>query len=275
MTPPRTLALDVGGTYLRYRVDEGEVTQTEANGWEERVVSLLQSDSAITRVGIAFAGQVEGGKIASAPNLAVTHHDIVRYLSGRFAGVEVAIDNDLKCAALAYRRRYGADSVAVLYAGTGLGSALISEGRVVRGCANLAGEIGHVGYREAPFACGCGKYDCFELYASGSGIEKHRRHYGLDAGNLDAWLEGKSPKEAAVAEEALEAFVRAASLLITLHNPAILVIGGGVIGHNPLFTQRALKRIEARTFAPAMRRCRIFLADLEHAPLEGAGLLFS
>jgi glucokinase len=268
------LLADIGGTYFRYRLEEGENVHCPVEGWEDRLITILDMHPEIRRVGIAFAGQVSEGKIRSAPNVAVSHPDIKELLEERFSGLSVAIDNDLKCAALAYQNHLDADSVAVLYTGSGLGSALISEGRIVRGRENMAGEIGHVSYRRAPFRCGCGKDDCLELFASGSGIEKHRRHFHLSDRTPDEWLVSPTDAERQTAADMAEALAFAASLLITLHNPAFLVIGGGVWEHNPLLRRRVKEMILPRTFPPARRGCRILDADLKDAPMIGAGLLF-
>lgn len=267
------LLADVGGTYFRYRLGEAEVVRSSMKGWETQLLGLLETHPQVRYVGIAFAGQVSEGRILSAPNVEVSFGDLKTELEQRFPHLRVAIDNDLKCAALAYQRHLGSDSVAVLYAGSGLGSALISEGRIVRGHNNIAGEIGHVSYRRAPFRCGCGKKDCLELFASGSGIEKHREYYRLSEGSLDEWRLNGSEAEQRIAEAAEEALAFATSLMITLHNPAYLVMGGGVFEHNPRLLERIRAGTATRTFSPAWKECRIVEADLEDAPLMGAGLL--
>lgn len=269
-----TLLADIGGTYLRYRVGRGEVESCDSKGWEARLMKLIEAHPRIKRVGISFAGQVFSGKIRSAPNVAVVIPDIKQELEQRFARISVEIENDLKCAALAYQRHLCSDSVAVLYAGSGLGSALISEGKIVRGCENMAGEIGHISYRKAPFRCGCGKEDCLELFASGSGIDKHRFHFHLSGGTLDEWLDRGGQEERQIALVAAEGLAWAASLMITLYNPAILVVGGGMLDHNPFLRQRMKDAIKSRTFPPAWMGCSIVEGDLSNAPLAGAGLLF-
>ncbi len=268
-----TLLADVGGTYFRYRLGEGEVVRSASAGWETQLLGLLETHPQLRHVGIAFAGQVSHGKILSAPNVEVSLPDLQAELEQRFPDLRVSVDNDLKCAALAYQRHLGSGSVAVLYAGSGLGSALISEGRIVRGHNNMAGEIGHVSYRPAPFRCGCGKMDCLELFASGSGIDKHRGYYRLSEGSLDEWLLRGSEAEQRIAETAEEALAFAASLMITLHNPEYLVIGGGIFEHNPRLRERIRTAAAVRTFSPSWKECRIVEGDLEDAPLIGAGLL--
>lgn len=268
------LLADIGGTYFRYRLGRGEVVRSRTEGWEESLIQVLEANPGIERVGIAFAGQVSEGIIRSAPNVAVSFPEIKRELESRFPRLRVKIDNDLKCAAFAYQHHLHTDSVAVLYAGSGLGSALISEGRIVRGIGNLAGEIGHVSYRSAPFRCGCGKVDCLELFASGSGIDKHRLYYRLSSDSPDTWLLNGTTEERHTAEAIAEALGFAASLLITLHNPQFLVIGGGVFEHNPLLAQKVKEEIATRTFIPAWRGCTVVEGKLNDAPLLGAGLLF-
>lgn len=268
------LLVDIGGTYLRYRLGEGEIVRRSPEQWEQQLIALMEENPGITRVGIAFAGQVADGKILSAPNVRVAMPDIKKELEKRFPGVRVSIDNDLKCAALAYRLHLASDALVVLYAGSGLGSATVSEGRVVRGSGNMAGEIGHISYTKLPYRCGCGKDNCLELFASGSGIEKRRLNYGLAPMTPDGWLaEGGLPERQAATEIA-EALAYAASVLITLHNPEFLVIGGGVWEYNPLLRSRVKEMIPQHVFPPALRECRIIDADIEYAPLRGAGLLF-
>ncbi|KFN40788.1 MAG: hypothetical protein JU82_01365 [Sulfuricurvum sp. MLSB] len=268
-----SLFFDIGGSHFRYRSEEGEVHRLKTQRWENQMLDVIESHRGIKRIGIAFAGQVFNGEIRSAPNIAVEHQNIQAFLECRFPGVQVRIENDLKCAALAYRQRFKYDTIGVLYVGTGLGSASVSEGKIVRGCGNMAGEIGHVGYQSVPLVCGCGKSDCLELFASGSGLEKQRHLFGLSDLSVDGWFEG-NVQERRTAETAADALAYAASLMITLHNPSVLVIGGGVWEDNPMLREKVKPLIAAKTFPPAYKECRIVDADLDNAPLIGAALLF-
>lgn len=268
-----SLFFDIGGSHFRYRVGEGEVHRFKTQRWEDQMLDVIASHPGSKRVGIAFAGQVFNGEIRSAPNIAVERLNIKPYLEQRFPGLQVQIENDLKCAALAYWQRFKCDTIGVLYAGTGLGSASVSEGKIVRGCGNMAGEIGHVGYQPVPLVCGCGKSDCLELFASGSGLEKQRHLFGLSDLSVDGWF-GGNVQERRTAETAADSLAYAASLMITLHNPSILVIGGGVWEDNPVLREKVRSLIEAKAFPPAYKDCRIVDADLDNAPLIGAALLF-
>ena len=252
------LAVDLGGTWLRWELIPGGQTGRVATAGVDPQAYLreLIDRYAVKAVAISFAGQVHDGRILSAPNISAGFDPAK-------LGIPYRIENDLKCAVLAEGCDWGSDSLTALYSGTGLGSATLERGEPIRGQRNLAGEIGHVPYRRAPFRCGCGKDNCLELYASGSGIAKWARHLGL-APSLD---------EPAIRERYDEALCFAAATLLTLLNPEMLILGGGVITHRPDLVE--LVKTELPNYAPpfALEGVCIERSRLENASLEGAKIL--
>ena len=94
----------------------------------------------------------------------------------------------------------GCDQAVCITLGTGIGGALVLEGRVVRGAQGFAGEFGHMQVVPDGLPCECGQRGCWEQYSSGRAIARvGRAHGGLD---------GPAVTEAARAGErwALEAF---------------------------------------------------------------------
>ena len=73
--------------------------------------------------------------------------------------IPLEIDNDLNCAALAENEVDSSKMLAVLYIGTGFGSAFIQNGMLIKGAYNFSGEIGHTPFKTTPFLCGCGRRD--------------------------------------------------------------------------------------------------------------------
>ncbi|ADV46246.1 ROK family protein [Nitratifractor salsuginis] len=251
------LAVDLGGTWLRWEIpgkDRGRVASAEVDptGYLRRLIE----EYGIEKVAISFAGQVHENHILSAPNIAEGFDPAA-------LGIPYRIENDLKCAALAEGRYWGSESLVALYSGTGLGSAALEKGKLIRGAHNLAGEIGHVPYRKAPFRCGCGKDNCLELYASGSGIEKWAKHLHIEA-SLD------HPEIHALYSEAL---LHASATELTLLNQELLVLGGGVITHRPALVEYLKERLPDYAPSFALEGCRIELTRLENASLEGAKIL--
>ena len=112
---------------------------------------------------------------------------------GKHLAVPVALDNDANAAAsgeLIYGGAKGMRHVIVFTLGTGVGSGIVVDGRVVRGATGAAGELGHVTLVPGGRACSCGHCGCLEAYASARGIVRTyldlRRDEGPGGGILAA-----------------------------------------------------------------------------------------
>jgi len=273
------LGIDIGGTYLRYEIRDAAQTiekGTLRSAQTELCVFIqetLERKRSITSVFISFAGQVQDGKIIDSPHLKTKIKDIKNYIQSRYA-VELLIENDLTCAVLAEARFYRSENITALYVGTGLGMGVISEGRVVHGAANIAAEIGHIPYKEAPFSCSCGKTNCLELYASGSGIARFLEYNELDR-DLQLQQLRKSQKSSAkeIYANFIEALLHAAGSAITLCNPEILVLGGGIMHDDLQIYDTIVKKIGHYAMPLSLQNAKIVLSQLEDAALEGAFLL--
>jgi glucokinase len=88
-----------------------------------------------------------------------------------WTGVACAIDNDANAAALYELEERRVRDMLFVAVGTGIGGALVLDGRLWRGARGLAGELGHVAVERAGPRCACGRRGCVHLYASGAAIE--------------------------------------------------------------------------------------------------------
>lgn len=141
---------------------------------------------------------------------------------------------------------------------------------------NLAGEIGHIPYKTVPFKCGCEKDNCLELYASGSGIQKWIKYFGLkEESNLQQLKSSKNPDAMKIAESYTEALIYAAATMVTMMNPKILVLGGGVIEQNPDLVETVCKRICDYALLASCEGLIMEKSRIENAPLEGAKILLN
>jgi glucokinase len=275
----KKLFIDIGGTHLRSELESEtgvlrDTIPSHEMGLFAYIAKQLSLHPTIDFIGISYAGQVNNGVIAASPNINIDEYEIVSEIQSRY-GVRAKIDNDLNCAVRAEASYWGSDSIAALFVGTGIGAAVIDGGKVVRGSRNMAFEIGHIPYKESPLHCGCGRSNCIELYGSGSGMAKWLNHYGSEAlFELDR-LKGSNPNERSVAVEFEEALLYAAGVLVTLANPEILVLGGGVITQNPYLVTLLREKLKDFALAPSLEELRIEMSVLENAPLEGAKLLES
>jgi predicted NBD/HSP70 family sugar kinase len=186
-------------------------------------------------VGACMPGLVDPatGFVRHAVNLGVEFLDLAGKL-GRELGVTVSVENDVKAAALgAWRRRSQAgqgapgEALAYLNLGTGLASAIVRDGAVVRGIDGAAGEIGHLPIGgDAP--CTCRQVGCLETVASGSALARLWPESHRTVRNPFVAAAGGDPI-AAVAVDALCTGVGLAVQLLALASGAEhVVIGGGL-----------------------------------------------
>ena len=117
------------------------------------------------------------GEIAFAPNLAWAADKAVKFadmLCSMTGGLPVRLTNDANAAAvgeMTYGVARGMKDFIMITLGTGVGSGIVIDGKVVYGHDGFAGELGHVNVvRENGRPCGCGKTGCLEAYCSATGV---------------------------------------------------------------------------------------------------------
>jgi len=273
------LAIDIGGTNTRAIIyKEGKsILSFAGKNSEAGLVSFIEETlkryNDIKTIGISYAGQVEDGVIIDSPNIKVDVANIREYFKTKY-DISLYIQNDLTCAVIAETQVIKSNNIAALYIGTGLGLGVISDGRVVKGSHNLACEVGHIPYKKAPFKCGCERDNCIENFASGSAIIKWMDFYGLKGeATLEALKNEKNEKAKEILKEFEEALLYAVGSTITLFNPEILVLGGGIIEANPYLVDMILSKIDGFALKPSLKNCKIVKSELKNAPLIGASLL--
>ncbi len=256
------LYIDMGGTNLRYQIENREIVISKERDIIYFLKKLTKQESKIDRVNISFAGEIRENIIFSAPNIDIERLD----LKSVFPNIEFRVENDLNCAVLAESRYWKSKDIVALYIGTGIGAGVISGGELFKGSSNLAGEIGHIPFKKAPFLCGCGKDNCIELFSSGGAIVKWANYLDKDFKILD-----KLPPN--LYGDFLEGVLYSSSILITLFNPKVLVLGGGVVEKNSFLVNYIQDKISKYAFNPSLKDLKIVKTKLKNAPLEGCRLL--
>ncbi|HUX93569.1 MAG TPA: ROK family protein [Ignavibacteriaceae bacterium] len=108
------------------------------------------------------------GRVGLAPNLGLKNFFIKDQLE-KLVNIPVLIENDVNLGALGIKE-FGVGknkkNMLVVFVGTGIGGALIFDGKIYRGSSFTAGEIGHIVIDKNGLKCGCGNYGCFETVAS-------------------------------------------------------------------------------------------------------------
>jgi len=306
-----TLGIDLGGTYARAAVVDaaGRILSSAKTALTERapaaVVEAIHSATAgalasadgapIHGCGVGVAGQLgENGRVLVGPNLGWRDVPFGALLSARL-GRPVRVVNDLAAAAwgeLHAGAGRGTKDLFVVYVGSGVGSCLVSGGRMVRGATGVAGEFGHIKVTPNGRLCGCGERGCLEAYASGHNLilQMQEAVAGTTPTLLSA-LSGNDPaklnpvvlEEAvqqgdALAKEIYERAVGHLSLAIanqlTVLNPARLILGGGVINHTRGILPRIRDGVSRYTNFNARSTVQVVTAELgDDSGIIGAGLL--
>ncbi len=129
----------------------------------------------IESIGIGTPGSVnkELGMIDYANNLAFDHVPAKALLSANLGIDKIYIDNDANCAALGEALAgAGKDksSFVAVTLGTGVGSGVVIDGKLVNGCNYAAGEFGHTVIAFDGEQCNCGRRGCWERYASATAL---------------------------------------------------------------------------------------------------------
>jgi glucokinase len=313
------LGIDIGGTNSRLGfVDEqGRVwagSRMETRGqepakalwqrlWNEaqRLWNLLAAEMPPDRVwagiGIGAPNAHSGrGRVENPPNL---DWGVVPFLEMVAASTEIPawLANDANVAALA-EGRFGAaaglDSYILVTLGTGVGSGLVIQGRMVEGASGFAAELGHVPLVDDGRLCGCGRKGCLETYASATGLK--RTFHELWARRGDE----SRPRDPAIAGWTAEMISRAADegddlaikalamtarylargvvTVIHLLSPQAVLIGGGLSLAGDLLMlplQEEVDRLLMPVFRGSFQLARSALPDADLGILGAGALAFS
>ena len=269
------LIVDVGGTYLRAKLYKKKDLQKSFRVKSKDISlvnyidGIVKDYKGIKKIALSFAGQVKDGVILASPNIKTDKKDIAKYFKKKY-NIDLYIQNDLSCAVLAEAKYFKTQNICAIYVGTGIGCGVVSGGRLIDGYMGVSTELGHIPYKESFFRCGCGKTNCLELFCSGVAIKKMKKHYKLDK---DLTLQDLKKQKSIVYKEFEDALVVAVATAITIFNPEIVVLGGGVIESNQKLCDTISKRLKDFAMPIALKGVKIKNSKLKDAPMLGASLL--
>lgn len=185
--------VDIGGTNtvfglvdLKGKVlSEGHLTTTDypvvkdfVKALSSSLRKLLEAKKNVELAGVGIGApdaNFHRGTIEHAPNLAWKGIVPLADLMMKELKVPVVLTNDANAAAMGEMVFGGAKNMKdfiVLTLGTGLGSGIVVDGKMVYGHTGFAGEVGHMTVVPGGRECGCGRKGCLEVYASATGLVK-------------------------------------------------------------------------------------------------------
>jgi glucokinase len=308
------LGIDIGGTNVKIAVVGGTgkvhargMLDTNADegprktfGRISRAVETLtgfRKDTEVAAAGVGCAGLIDPVKrrLYSSPNLAAWENSPLGRISERALGVYTVVDNDANGAAYGEFTAGGCKGVKNLVfitLGTGVGGGVVTGGRLLRGAANYAGEVGHTAVSLDGPRCHCGSRGCLEAYVGAYGLirsarallkERHTgllaRMVGREKRPLTPMLifeaaRRKDPVGRGVVKSAGEHLGVAIASLVNMFNPEAVVVGGGVAESFDLLRPHVERTVRRRAFAESVRMVKIVPSDLGNdATAVGAAML--
>lgn len=249
----------------------------------------------ISSIGVGAAGQIDrqNGILIAAANLDCYDLNIKGILSEKF-NIPVFVGNDVEIAAIG-EQKFGAgkgcDDFVCVFVGTGVGSAIIKDGKIITGATGTAGEIGHIIVDLNGRQCSCGAHGCLEAYASRSAIER-RIEGALKKGRksciLDYLETGKSITSSMIQKsieredelvlqcvtEASEYLSGGIASIINFVNPELVILGGGLIEAVDYFYQKTIKKARAKSLPVPAEKIQFKKAMLgDYSGVIGAAFL--
>lgn len=280
----RIAGVDIGGTSIKIGVFEDDtllhktsIKTPYADPSEAcaRITSFL-SEHHVQLVGVGTAGSVNPTDgIVSASNLGWESVPLKEMLSSSL-NVPVWIDNDAQAALTAEWYNgvcQGVECALYLTLGTGIGGAMIIDGKPYRGPHHLAAEFGHMIIHPNGHRCACGRKGCLEYYASASSIKRMAR--GRSAYSVITAAKAGEAYSQRIFNRYIHELCIGLSNLIMTFDPQIIALGGGLSGAGDFLTdacQRELKRIFSETTDPLF--CSIRIAKHQNdAGIIGSAML--
>jgi len=305
MDKPYVIGMDMGGTNTVFGVvdSRGSVISKSAiktsnhpedvnlyiNDIYVELSKLIQAAGGIDKIkGIGIGapnGNYYTGNIEHAPNL--PWKGIVPFaklMSAKF-GIPAALTNDANAAAfgeMTYGAARGMKDFIMITLGTGVGSGIIIDGKVLYGHDGFAGELGHTtAVRNNGRLCGCGKTGCLETYCSATGVARSAREI-LESTDKSSLLRN-IPSEEITSKDVFDAAMEGDEVAKEIFNftgkilgesladfvafsaPEAIVLFGGLSKAGDLILNPIRENMEKNLLPLWRGKIKLFFSDLKEA----------
>jgi glucokinase len=299
------IGIDLGGTKIEVALvnssgllhDRLRVPTDSKKGYKTILKQITETihqlcdkngDAVPSAIGIGIPGQISrsSGIVHYAPNLNWHEVKLKADLSAMLHK-HVRICNDVRAATWGewlYGAGKSCKDIVCIYIGTGIGGGIVSDGRMLAGCNNTAGEIGHMTIDLHGPECHCGNKGCFEALAGGWAIARDAQDMVKAdmksgkillaiAGNEINKITAKTVSEAAGKNDSLakkiidnlaDALIAGSTALVNTYAPCRLILGGGVIEGMPQLLERIEKGVNKYALKAATKDLKVLPAKLHN-----------
>lgn len=314
------IGIDLGGTNIAVGLVNDETfeivkkksvpTRAERDGMEivEDMARLCHelcdevgiSINELGSVGVASPGIVNPstGIVKCASNLRFFYFPITEILSDKLGAKRVPVyaENDANAAAWGEAcagAARGSNTSTTITLGTGVGSGIIINGKILSGSNFAEGELGHMVIEFNGIPCTCGRRGCWESYSSATALTRmtsEKIEECRAAGRYTSMLNAtkvngktacdhmKNGDEAAkeVYDKYIEYLACGINNVINIFQPEIIAIGGGISGEGQSLIDALTPIVDANMYCGDKARTRLKIAMLGNdAGIIGAAMLNS
>lgn len=285
------VGIDLGGTFVKFALisDKGEMIFSDklpigSQAKRDDILNTLHraiklslehaknNGMDVSGIGIGTPGVCDNGVVlGGAENLdGWINIDLARIFTEAFH-LPVLIDNDANVMGLGeaiYGAARNCSDVIFITVGTGIGGAIIADGKLYGGYRNRGAELGHIAVDHKGIACSCGGRGCLEVYALTSAlIRQYAERKGRDERETDGYYivskfnEGEQEAVDCMREHT-DYLGHGIASFVNVFAPQKVVIGGGISEAGPFY----IDMIKTATFKYAMPDCAV------HTDVVGAAL---
>lgn len=305
-----TIAIDPGGTIIKAGLLDGNrlvksvsAKATSGKGLknnlpviEKMITRLLENQNISAKellgIGFSFPGLVDSAhnrvistnkKYDDAPDL-----DLPRWAKETW-DLSLYLENDARMALLGewqYGAGQGIENIVMVTLGTGIDSAVLIEGKLLRGKHFQAGNLGgHFTVNHRGTVCTCGNIGCMESEASTWRLpELIKNHAAYDSSSLkneklldyEALFRNASQNDFLANEILDHCFsVWSSGLISMIHafDPEIMILGGGIMKSAPVILPELQKRVNQYAWTPWGKVKLLKAKNINTAALYGADYL--
>ena len=317
------MGVDLGGTNIaaglvddNYKIVDRESVKTNVPRPAESIIQDIAGlvnalrernnleEKDIEAVGVGVPGTIneDTGYVEYSNNIRFENVPFIELLSGMIS-IPVYFGNDANAAALGeyYAGGYNVKSFVMITLGTGIGSGIILDGRLIKGINFAAAELGHTVIKMGGELCTCGRRGCFEAYASATALIRDTRrrmtseeYFGEGAaGKTVLWdlcckdtdnIEAKHVFDAVKLDDKLanelfsdytDYLAEGIANIINILQPELVCIGGGVSKAGEMLLTPVKEKVARLIFSKnSAKNTEIELARLDNdAGIIGAAML--
>lgn len=232
-----------------------DVARKVINYLEENIDNILKEEN-IEVIGIVTPGNIKENTITNLVNLGLAELDLT-HMMNKYGDIPIKIKNDSKAAGLA-ESEYGAlkeykDSV-FLCMGTGIGSAVFLNKKLLVANRNTGFELGHMIIKRGGIKCNCGKDGCFETYCSIKRFKENiKEALEIEECSSEELLniiknKQNNSRVKNIIDEYIENMIIGLSNVIDIFEPEAICLGGSFVFFESIFYDKLVCEIDKRRY---------------------------